>query len=75
MHVEAIIQDKKEILPCAVSLQGEYGIKDVVIGVPVRLGKNGIEEIVELELTYEERTSLKNSAEAVKKLVGSINLT
>jgi len=71
---EAIILDKKEVLPCAAYLQGEYGIKDVVIGVPVKLGKKGIEEIVEFELTDEERTSLKNSAETVRKLIDSINL-
>ena len=72
--VEAIILDKKEILPCAAYLQGEYGIKDIVIGVPVKLGRNGIEEIVEFELTSEEKAALANSAEAVKKLVESIKL-
>lgn len=72
--VEAIIQDKKEVLPCAAYLQGEYGIKDVVIGVPVKLGKSGIEEIVEFELTDEEKEALQNSAGAVKKLIGSINI-
>jgi len=70
--VEAIIVDKRETLPCAAYLQGEYGIKDVVIGVPVRLGKKGIEEIVELELTDEEKEALKNSAEVVKKLVNTM---
>ena len=72
--VEAIILDKKEILPCAAYLQGEYGIKDIVIGVPVKLGRNGIEEIVEFELTSEEKAALANSAEAVRKLVESIKL-
>lgn len=71
---EAIILDKKEIMPCAAYLQGEYGIKDAVIGVPVRLGRSGIEEIVELDITLEEKTSLKKSAEAVRKLIDSINL-
>ena len=71
---EAIILDKKEILPCAAYLQGEYGIKDAVIGVPVRLGRSGIEEIVEFDITPEEKTSLKKSAEAVRKLIDSINL-
>ena len=70
--VEAIMLDKKEILPCAAYLQGEYDIKDIVIGVPVKLGRNGIEEIVELELTSEEREALKNSAEVVRKLVKAI---
>jgi len=71
---EAIIQDKKEVLPCAAYLKGEYGIKDVVIGVPVKLGKNGIEEIVEFELTDEEKEALQNSAGAVKKLIESIGI-
>jgi len=70
--VESIIMDRKEILPCAAHLQGEYGVNNVVIGVPVRLGKKGIEEIVELELTLEEREALRNSAEAVRKLVKAI---
>ncbi|MCJ7769675.1 MAG: malate dehydrogenase [Dehalococcoidales bacterium] len=72
--VEAIIQDKKEILPCAAYLKGEYGIKDVVIGVPVKLGKNGIEEIIEFDLTLEEKEALQNSAGAVRKLINSIGI-
>ncbi len=72
--VEAIVLDKKEILPCAAYLQGEYGIKDVVIGVPVKLGKNGIEEIIELELTDEEKKALTASAEAMKRLVKMMEL-
>jgi malate dehydrogenase len=67
--VDAIILDKKEILPCAVYLEGEYGISGVVVGVPVKLGKNGIEQIVELELTPEEDAALKKSANAVCELV------
>jgi malate dehydrogenase len=73
--VEAIILDKKEILPCAAYLQGEYGINDVVLGVPVKLGKNGIEEIIELGLTSEEKAALANSAEAVRKLIEAIKLS
>lgn len=72
--VEAIILDKREVMPCAAYLQGEYGIKDVVIGVPVRLGKNGIEEIIEFELTSKEKKALKNSAEAVRKLVKAMEM-
>lgn len=72
--VETIILDKKQVLPCAAYLQGEYGIRDTVIGVPVKLGKTGIEEIVELELTTEEKKALVNSAEAVKELVKAMNL-
>jgi malate dehydrogenase len=66
---EAIVRDKKEVLPCAALLQGEYGIKDTVIGVPVRLGKKGIEEIIELELTAEEKQALNSSAEGIRELI------
>jgi malate dehydrogenase len=69
---EDIVLDKKEIQPCAAYLDGEYGIKDVVIGVPVRLGRNGIEEIVELELNNEEKKALKSSAEAVRKMIDAM---
>ncbi len=67
--VDAIILDEKKILPCAAYLDGEYGIKDTVIGVPVKLGRNGIEQIIELELTPEEKSALTNSAKAVRELV------
>ena len=66
---EAIIKDKKKILPCAAYLTGEYGIHDLFIGVPVKLGKTGIEEIIQIKLTPEEDAALKKSAEAVKGLV------
>jgi len=66
---EAIVLDKKEVLPCAACLDGEYGIKGSVIGVPVRLGKKGIEEIIELELSAEEKQRLYDSAEGVKVLI------
>ncbi len=66
---EAIIKDKKKILPCAAYLTGEYGIKDLFIGVPVKLGSAGIEEIIQIKLTPEEDAALKKSAEAVKILV------
>jgi malate dehydrogenase len=72
--VEAIILDKKEILPCATYLEGEYGIKDTVIGVPVKLGKSGIEQIIELDLTTEEKTALTASAKAVQELVKVMKL-
>lgn len=71
--VEAILRDKKQILPCATYLQGEYGIRDTVIGVPVKLGKTGIEEIVELELTAEEKAQLARSAEAVNRLIKAMS--
>jgi len=72
--VDAIILDKKEILPCAVYLEGEYGISGVVVGVPVKLGKSGVEQIIELELTPEEDAALKKSANAVRELVRVMNL-
>lgn len=71
---EAIVRDKKEVLPCAACLDGEYGIKDSVIGVPVRLGKGGIEEIEELELTAEEKQRLYDSAEGVKQLIEKLGV-
>ncbi len=67
--VEAIILDKKQILPCAIYLDGEYGIKDTVISIPVKLGKSGVEQIIELELTAEEKTALASSVQAVQELV------
>ena len=67
--VEAILLDKKEILPCTSYLQGEYGINDLYVGVPVKLGAHGVEEIVELDLNDDELTALRKSAEAVQELV------
>jgi malate dehydrogenase len=64
--VEAIAHDKKRILPCAVWLQGEYGIRDVFCGVPVKLGRRGLEQIVDIRLTAEESKALHASAEAVR---------
>ena len=72
--VEAIILDKKQILPCATYLDGEYGIKDTVITVPVKLGRNGIEQIIELELTTKEKSALTDSAKAVQQLVKAMKL-
>ena len=72
--VEAIILDKKQILPCATYLDGEYGIKDTVLTVPVKLGRNGIEQIIELELTAKEKSALINSAKAVQQLVKTMKL-
>ena len=65
---ESIIKDRKKILPCAVFLQGEYGLKDLFIGVPVKLGAGGVEEIIEITLTADEKTALQNSAAAVQEL-------
>jgi malate dehydrogenase len=72
--MDAIILDKKEILPCAAYLDGEYGIGGVVLGVPVKLGKNGIEQIIELELSPEEDAALKKSADAVRELIKIMKL-
>ena len=71
---ESIVRDKKETLPCAALLDGEYGIKDSVIGVPVKLGKGGIEQIVELELSADEKQRLYDSAEGIKTLIKQMGL-
>ena len=65
---ESILKDKKKILPCAAYLEGEYGINDLFVGVPVKLGANGIEEVIEITLTKEENAALEKSADAVKEL-------
>ncbi|MBU0672958.1 MAG: malate dehydrogenase [Candidatus Margulisbacteria bacterium] len=70
--VEAIIKDKKVVLPCAAYLEGEYGLKDVYIGVPAKLGSNGIEEIIELKLSAAELSALKKSADVVKENVNKL---
>lgn len=66
--VEAIIKDENRIFPCCSWLQGEYGLKDIYLGVPVRLGKNGIEQIIELDLNDSEKELLNASAEAVRSV-------
>ncbi len=72
--VEAILKDKKKILPCAAYLQGEYGIDGYYIGVPCKLGAAGLEKIIEIKLTPEEDAALKKSAEAVKELCAVIGV-
>lgn len=72
--VEAIIKDKHKIVPCAAYLEGEYGVNGVYLGVPVKLGARGIEQIIEISLTLEERAALHKSAEAVKELIDVIKL-
>jgi malate dehydrogenase len=67
--VEAILKDKKKILPCAAYLQGEYGINGLFVGVPCKLGARGLEQIIEIKLTDEEQAALNKSADAVKELV------
>ena len=70
--IEAIVKDKKRILPCSVHLQGEYGINDTVVGVPIRLGKKGMEEIITIKLTPEEQAALNKSAADVKANMNKI---
>ncbi|HQT92946.1 MAG TPA: malate dehydrogenase [Candidatus Kryptobacter bacterium] len=72
--VESIVKDKKRILPCSVYLQGEYGMKDVVIGVPVKLGKKGMEQVFEIKLTDAEKSELAKSAEDVKANMAKVKL-
>jgi malate dehydrogenase len=72
--VEAILKDKKKILPCSVFLQGEYGIHDLFVGVPAKLGARGVEEIIQIKLTSEEDAALKKSAGAVKELTEVIKV-
>jgi malate dehydrogenase len=72
--VEAILKDKKKILPCAAYLDGEYGIKGLYVGVPVKLGAKGIEQIIQIKLTSDEQAALQKSADAVKELVGVIGV-
>lgn len=67
--VDSILLDKKMVMPCAVYLQGEYGIQNLFVGVPVKLGANGVEQIFEIELNENERALLRKSADAVKELV------
>src|SRR5437870_6384199 len=72
--VECILKDKKKILPCSVFLKGEYGIHDLFVGVPVKLGRRGVEQIVQVKLTPEEDAALRKSAAAVKELVDVIKV-
>ena len=72
--VEAILKDKKKILPCAVYLEGEYGINGLFVGVPVKLGSKGAEEIIQIKLTAEENAALQKSAASVKELVTVLGL-
>ncbi len=72
--VEAILKDKKKILPCAVYLQGEYGVRDLFVGVPVKLGAGGAEQVIEVALEPDEQAALDRSAAAVKELVDILGL-
>jgi malate dehydrogenase len=70
--VEAIVKNKRRLLPAAAYLEGEYGLRDVYVGVPVLLGAGGVEKIVEVELTPDEQAALKQSAAAVEELVQAL---
>ena len=72
--VEIILKDKKKIVPCSVFLQGEYGIRDLFVGVPVKLGARGVEQIIQIKLTADEDAALKKSAAAVKELTDVIKV-
>lgn len=72
--VEAVILDKKQVIPCAVYFQGEYGLADTFLSVPVKLGRTGVEEIIELELNTEEKAALAGSARAVQELANVMGL-
>jgi len=72
--VEAILRDKKKILPCAVYLEGEYGLNGLFVGVPVKLGARGAEEIVQIKLTAEENAALQKSAASVRELITVLGL-
>lgn len=74
LMAESIIKSKRRILPCAVYLQGEYGITDNFVGVPVKLGKKGIEEIIQIKLTADEQAALNKSAEEVKSQIAKLKL-
>ena len=72
--VEAILLDKKKIVPCSVYLQGEYGVRDQFVGVPCKLGSRGLEQVIEITLTPDEDAAFKKSAAAVKELVNVIGV-
>jgi len=72
--VDSIVLDKKMVMPCAVYLQGEYGMRDLYVGVPARLGARGLEEIIQVELSGNERMMLQKSADAVKELIAVMKI-
>jgi malate dehydrogenase len=72
--IEAIVKDKKRILPCAVWLKGEYGITDNVVGVPIKIGAKGMEEVIQIKLTADEQASLNKSAADVKANIAKLGM-
>ena len=73
--VDSILLDKKMIMPCSVYLEGEYGIDGLFVGVPAKLGASGVEEVIQLELTEDERAALQKSADAVRELIGVMGIS
>jgi malate dehydrogenase len=71
---EAILKDKKRVLPCCVYLEGEYGLRDICFGVPIKLGEKGVESIIEIDLTPEEKALVTRSAESVKKTIAELKV-
>jgi malate dehydrogenase len=71
---EAIVKDQKRILPCAAWLEGEYGMSGLFLGVPVKLGRGGIEKVIEVELTSKERVDLGKSAEAAREPMSKLSI-
>jgi malate dehydrogenase len=71
---EAIVNDQRRILPCAAWLEGEYGMKGLFLGVPCKLGRNGLEKVIEVELTADERAALEKSAEAVREPMSKLTI-
>ena len=71
---ESILKDKKKILPCAAYLEGEYGVNGLYVGVPCKLGARGLEQIIEINLTAEERIALQKSAAAVQELIDVLGI-
>jgi len=74
LMAESIVKDKHRILPCAAYLKGEYGLYDMFVGVPVKLGRSGIEEIIQIKLNAEEESALRKSADEVKEAIGRLKL-
>ncbi len=72
--IESIVRDKKRVLPCAAWLEGEYGLKDVYCGVPIKIGKNGMEEIIQIKLAPDEQAALNKSAADVKASIAKLNI-
>ena len=72
--VESIVHDRKRVLPCAAWLDGEYGLSGLFLGVPCKLGRNGLEKILEIDLTDDERAALERSAQAVREPMSVLSL-